>query len=145
MSTMTTTTRPPASEGKPWDTLNSDGRPNLGSYEVGDALDAAKLAHRLFVEYFDGQAPLRREIAYLAKLLLKAADVAQDRAGARPDRQAASHKHATRAVAAALQAHPVPWGCDDDERTAWFEKLSNHAGMLLELARDLVHDPETSP
>lgn len=141
-----TTSRPPATEGKPWDTLNTDGRPNLGSYEVGDALDAAKLAHRLFADYFDDQPPLRREIAYLAKLLLRAADVAQATAtGANPDRQAASHKHATRAVAAALEVHPVPWGADDDERTAWFEQLSNRASMLLELARDLIHDPDTSP
>lgn len=132
--------RTPATEAKPWDTLNTDGRPNLGSYEVGAALDAVKLAHRLTVDMLDGQPPIKGEVQYLAKLLLAAADGAQTRAtGARVDRQAASHKHATRAVAAALQAHPVPWGADDDERGAWFEQLTNRAAMLLELARDLVH------
>lgn len=133
-------TRPPATEAKPWDRHNTDGRPNLGSYEVGGALDAVKLAHRLHLAHLDGQPPIKPEVRYLATMLLAATDATQARAtGARPDRQAASHKHAHRAVVAALDAHPVPWGADTDERNAWYEQLVNRAAMLLELARDLVH------
>lgn len=137
---MTTTTRrrPPASEAKPWETLNSDGRPNMGSFEVGGALDIAKLVHRLYLDEHH-EPGTRHELNHLAITLLAAVDTVQTRLTGRLDRQAASHKHAYRAILAALDAYPVPWGADEDTRTAWYRALTDRGALLLEIARDLIH------
>jgi hypothetical protein len=136
-------TRPVATEAKPWETLNTDGRPNLGSYEIGGALDVVKLAHHLTLTHLEGQPPIQPEVRYLAGVLLQAVDAVQCRVAGRVDRQASSHKHASRAVLAALDAVPVPWGADEDIRTDWYRTLVNRGAMLLETARDLIHTPDT--
>lgn len=127
-----------ASEAKPWETLNTDGRPNMGSYEVGGALDVAKLVHRLYLDEHH-EPGTREQLNYLTVTLLCAVDEAQHRITGRTDRQAASHRHAYRAIVAALDAYPVPWGADPDTRAAWYRALVDRGAMLLEIARDLIH------
>lgn len=137
--------RPLATEGKPWEAHNSDGRPNLGSYAVTGTLSALRLAQALILERAaagDDVArtlkPDVRTIRALGHQLLDATDrvqVAVD--GGRRDRMAKSHEAARRAVGTALHVHPVPFGATPADRAAWKDALVDHAAGLLRVALEL--------
>lgn len=134
-----------AREEPPYKRTNTDGRLNLGSYEVTQALDIVQAAHAAYVTEIEANDPHRTdppthlEVSTLAAWLAAAVDaVQQQTTGLRLDRMAASHRNAWRCVRQALTVHPVPFGADHDTRTSWWQALTAHAVELYRTALELV-------
>lgn len=140
-----------ASDGRPWDYFNTDGRINLSSYAAGAVLEMVELASRLMVtrgrqrhaedpENHPLAAPSREGISDLAGALLHVVDSVQAkmRDGGRVDRMAASHKLARRAVREGLDLYPVPWGSDDEGVLAWKRDVAAHALVLCEVSLGIL-------
>jgi hypothetical protein len=142
--------QPVASDSRPWEVTNSDGRPNLSSYAAGATMEFVNLAGRLIVGHlrqrasedsaYELKAPGRDTVLGLAQLLLGAADQAQVSLleGARVDRMAASHKLARQAIRESIDLFPVPWGSGPDEVEAWRQQLVAHASTLLDVGWTLL-------
>lgn len=130
-------------EGKPWEALNPDGSPNLGSYQAQASIGMVGMAHKLLIEHRTrtGEAtmPTPGQVRSLAHVLLAAADVAQAslRSDHQVDRMAQSHARARGLVHTALEAFPVPWGAGDAERAQWASQLGAYTIDLLRVAASL--------
>lgn len=131
-------------EGKPWERHNSDGTPNLGSYEFLAAAGFVELAAERIADYHDlaGRGVPELDptaIRRLAVALLQAADQVQAaiRVDGHVDRMDASHTRARGAVRTALTFWPVPFGVDAADRATWHTNLVATATMLLDVALDL--------
>lgn len=132
-------------EGKPWESINSDGSLNLGSYAVTAAVGMVELANELLLarEVDPGdEVPTEAELRKLSRTLLLAADHVQ--ANVRGDGHVArmdnSHTRARGAVRSALLAHPVPWGADATEKKVWFNDLTEWATTILRTAVALIEE-----
>lgn len=146
------TRRPPtpASDARPWEATNSDGRVNLSSYAAGAALEFVVLGSKLLVAKararhaddptYELRAPTDKQLLGLAEVLLNVADTVQSkmREGGRVDRMASSHKLARQCVREALDLYPVPWGADETERLAWRDALVEHALTIANVAVELM-------
>lgn len=142
-----------ASDARPWEQTNSDGRLNLSSYAAGAVADFVGLAGRLLITRarqrhaedptFVLAAPTQKQVYGLAATLLNVADVVQHqmREGGRVDRMASSHKLARQAVREALDLFPVPWGADDVTRESWRKALVDYAGTQVAVVVDLLSRP----
>jgi len=131
---------PRLAEGRPWEELNSDGSPNLGSYAYGAVLATVELAHELLVAHAvtagAGDPLSMGQVASLARTLLGVADEVQAalRPDGRVDRMDASHTRARGALRSALEAYPVPFGAGEEDRQAWRGALVERATALGTLA-----------
>lgn len=134
----TTDDRSPASEAKPWERLNSDGRLNLGSYAVMAAVSMTHHALEALADAGADTSPARVEV--LADYLLSAADKVQASIthDGRVDRMATSHTRARGAILTALYVHPVPIGKGRVEVAEWWGELVTMATGLLEVAVGLT-------
>jgi hypothetical protein len=142
-------------EGKPWEPYLSDGVSlNLGSYAVQASVGTVEWAYQLLarrqrdeaLEGVPAEAPNMGKVAALARLLLRASDLTQARIrGGHVDRLEASHTRARGAVRSAIDAHPVPWGGDGDEKDAWVRALAAEAAELLAIGISLVEPEPFSP
>ena len=136
-------TRPVASDNRPWDLTNSDGRPNLSSYAADGVMELVTVAGKLRVARTrslheqDPTVPLdpptETQVFQLAKHLLHLADTIQHRArgGGRVDRNVKSHRLARQAVREAIHVYPIPWGADTDGMAAWSELMITYGTALL--------------
>lgn len=126
---------PRIEEARPWQSFNTDGSRNLGSYEVIAAEGMVLLAHELLLARAKetGRKPSPGQVQGLARRLLFASDAVQ--AGVRTDGRVArmdgSHARARAAVRVALDVHPVAWGAGPTELDAWMAELSIYALALL--------------
>lgn len=141
--------KPAVAEARPWESYNSDGSPNLGSYEVQGAQGMVLLAHDLLLAYKRrltselGQEmvnPLRGEVRALAAILLGAADAAQAkvRQDGRVSRMEGSHARARSAVRVALDIHPVPFGAEPADMARWADTLAVAAASLISVALSIL-------
>lgn len=142
---MSTSRGPVATEGKPWEPLNSDGRVNLSSYMVSKSRFTFESACALLSDRppsSDGAAFIA-DAWLLTDLLLWMADTVQSNVtGARPNRSEGSHKEAARWCAVAYQTLPgTPAGdglafpesgiSDRDVAKAWADRVVAAASGLL--------------
>ncbi len=146
--------QPVASDARPWEATNSDGRPNLSSYAAGACMEMTTLASRLLVTRararheadptYQLEPPGPRQVFGLAQQLLNIADTIQHhmRSGGRVDRMASSHKLARQAVRESLDLYPVPWGAEADERAAWRQAMVEHGTTLCNVMLDLFDNRE---
>lgn len=103
----TTAPRARASEARPFEELNSDGRPNLGSYAVQAGVGMVELA----LEVLDGAGLETRPatVEALAVDLMAAADGIQSGAtGSRADRMDGSHPRARGLLRRLIERRPYP-------------------------------------
>lgn len=127
-------------EARPWEELNSDGTPNLGSYAVLAGAGIVDLAVEILVA---ADAPLRLDaIETVAVDLMAAADAIQaGSTGQRADRMDNSHSRARGILRTVLRPRPYPVADVVDEhgeirKTAakavqeWHEKVAK-AGVAL--------------
>src|SRR5690606_31982950 len=86
--------------------------------------------------------PTLAKTTYLARVLLRCADVAQAaiRADGWVDRQQASHTRARGAVRSACEVLPPPIGADEPARAAWEVAVTQRAIDLLVIAAALDDD-----
>ena len=132
-------------EGKPWESINSDGSLNLGSYAVLAAVGMVELAHELLVarcaETGD-PVPDEDELRKLARTLLHAADAAQStlRVDGHVSRMDNSHARARGAIRSALAAYPVPWDANVDGKKAWLVGLTCQATVIIRTAVALIEE-----
>lgn len=149
-SGLTRRPQPIATDARPWEPTNSDGRLNLGSYAAGAVLEFVNLAGRLLVlrarqraeedPNYELRAPTRRQIYGLASQLILCADTVQVRMreGGRVDRMSASHKVARQVVREGLDAFPVPWGASAEDREAWRNLIIEHGVALTSVMLDIL-------
>lgn len=146
----TDTRRPRVAEAKPWELYNSDGSPNVGSWEVLSTTATVHLAHKLLMahnrerqaaEGGEVAAPTPGQLRALSKRLLAAADRTQAavRRDGHYDRMDNSHARARGCVRLALDVHPVPWGAEGDALDAWVDELTAYATELLRVGLVAVH------
>lgn len=137
--------QPRIAEGKPWEETNSDGSPNLGSYEYQAILSVVELAHELTWAHelaassVTGAAPAVpdiRRVNGLAQTLLRICDTTQAavRSDHRVSRMDSSHTRARGAVREAVKVFPPPFGAHEDVRLKWEQDVTGHAVKLLNLA-----------
>lgn len=126
-------------EAKPWDDENSPGEPNPGSYSYAAAAGMASLAATVLRTIDPDNVPDRPRILYLARILLRTADIVQAviRADGHVDRSATSHTRARGAVHTAIEILPPPLGADDATRNQWEIALTDLAIDLLDVAAQL--------
>lgn len=152
---------PIATDSRPWEITNTDGRLNLASYAAGAVLEFVNLAGRLLVRRarqradedptYELHAPTRNQIFGLASQLMLCADTIQVkmREGGRVDRMSASHKVARQVVREGLDAFPVPWGASAEQREAWRESIIDHGLALTSVMLDILDNrgapSETAP
>lgn len=127
-----------ASEGKPWELYNSDGRLNYGSYATLAAAGMVELAHTATLASKPGAVPLPGFVHKLAAALLGVADEVQQAATGALDRMATSHTRARGFVRCAVEAMPVPLDASTEERIAWRDSVQRHATELFRAAADLT-------
>lgn len=147
---------PVASDSRPWDYMNTDGRVNLSSYAAGAVMEMTKLAGQLLVTRmrnradedpsYELTAPTPEQVSGLASTLLLMADTVQYRMreGGRVDRMAASHRLARNAMRDGLDLYPVPWGVEEDERKEWMRAVVGYASTLLTVTLDIL-EPAVAP
>lgn len=142
---------PKLQEGKPWEADNSDGSPNLGSYEVVACVAMVEWAWELLVANWRDRlalgaamtregasvavpsAPTIKQARALGTHLLFCADRVQAaiRPDGRVDRMASSHTRARGAVRSAVEVHAPPWGEVGEPVTAWRDAVTATATELL--------------
>lgn len=143
--------QPVASDGKPWEFINSDGRVNLSSYAASSVMEVTNLAGRLLITHARNlhdadpaahplEAPEEQRVRSLARLLLNVADTIQHRmrGGGRVDRMASSHRLARQALREGLDLYPVPWTAGPEEREAWKAALIEHGVVLTNVGIGLL-------
>ena len=147
---------PVASDSRPWDYINTDGRVNLSSYAAGAVMEMVKLAGQLIVTRMRNRsdedpsyqltAPTHEQVMGLATTLLLMADSVQYRMreGGRVDRMAASHRLARNAMRDGLDLYPVPWGVEEEERKRWMRAVVDYATTLLGVTLEIL-EPHGSP
>ncbi len=127
-----------ASDARPWEPLNTDGRINLSSYEVLAAAGAIDHAATLLREH-TGAAPAAEHVVTIAGSLLAMADSIQTAAtGGRVDRMSSSHTRARGFLRTAIEIHPPAFAASREERLAWREQVTAYAVALFRGACDLV-------
>lgn len=134
-------------EGKPWEPLNTDGSPNLGSYAVTAGVGMVDLAVELLIAA--ERSPKRDLVRFVATKLIDAADEIQAgvRPDGRPDRMDNSHTRARGVLRTALSFMPFPVELVDDEGKvtpehvdavhAWYGRLVPTGIALLQIGLDL--------
>jgi len=129
-------------EGKPWEPVNSDGSPNLGSYEFTAIDGSVALAYSLL-----GRGAPAERIERIAGLILRIADRLQAhlRSDGRVDRMAGSHTRARGLVRAVVEAAPPPVRGDDEADRAWAMVVYKEARLLARIGLALWdQDPDRS-
>lgn len=141
---------PIASDGKPWDFTNTDGRINLSSYAAGAVMEVTNLAGRLLVTRarnraaedpsYELKAPDETAVHGFASTLLNITDRIQhlSRDGGRVDRMASSHRLARQALREGLDLYPVPWGASPEDIDAWREAIVEHGVTLINVGLALL-------
>jgi len=129
-------------EGKPWEPINSDGSPNLGSYEFTAIDGSVALAYTVL-----GRGAPAERIERIAGLVLRIADRLQAhlRSDGRVDRMAGSHTRARGLVRAVIEAAPPPVRGDDEADRAWAMVVYKEARLLARIGLALwEQDPGRS-
>lgn len=139
-----------ASDAKPWEFTNTDGRINLSSYAAGAVMEVTNLAGRLLITRARNRhaeapetelvAPTESQVYGLASTLLNVADQIQHRSrdGGRVDRMAASHRLARQALREGLDLYPVPWGAAEADIAAWRDALVEHGTTTINVGLALL-------
>lgn len=131
-----------ASDARPWEPVNSDGRTNLSSYETLAACGMVSRAAELMAgarKADDLDPPDPHAVIKLAGALLAMADTIQTAAtGGRVDRMASSHTRARGFLNTTLDLIPPPFGAEPEVRVAWREQAIGYAVALFRGAVDLV-------
>lgn len=130
-------------EGKPWETLNSDGSPNMGSYAMQAAIGMLELAQECWRRDHPDEPIDRERVRKLAHSLLRIADRAQAsvRTDGRANRMDNSHARSRGAVRSGVEAYPVPWKAENGAAQAWVSNVTDHASWLMQSAVELVDLP----
>lgn len=138
---------PKVMEGKPWEADNSDGSPNLGSYEVVACVAMVEWAWELLMAHALAEnlsPPTVKQARGLGTHLLFCADRVQAtiRPDGRVDRMASSHTRARGAVRSAVEVHGPPWGKVGEPVTAWRDAVTTTATELLQAGVALLMEFE---
>ena len=120
-----------ASEAKPWELYNTDGRLNFGSYATLAVAGMVELAHTATLASKPGTVPLPGFVRSLAVALLTIADNVQRAIVGRVDRMATSHTRARGFVRCAVEAMPIPLDGTTEERQEWRAAVERHATELF--------------
>ena len=131
---------PIASDGRPWEATNTDGRTNAASYEVLAACGLTDAAHGLLVRNTPGELPDPAVVLRVAGALLVMADVIQTSVtGGRTDRMSSSHTRARGFLRTTLDVVGLPAvDASGDTKNAWREQVVTHASALFRGAVALV-------
>lgn len=142
-----------ATEEKPWEDYNSDGRVNLGSFTVTGLVGAESKAREHLVEQdvvsvndFLTDAA-ENKIHYLTKVLLRVADAVQvapdhaDGGSSRPNRGSNSHTRARGIVYDSLKYLPFTKELGKDDIKEWETRLEALASARFVFAASLVGSP----
>lgn len=129
-----------ATEEKPWNAYNSDGRVNAGSYMVTHAAHAEQFAlDHLIKLYSEGKKTpvdvselMISQAASLALEILLAADEVQTQVTGRPDRQKNSYNRGLDLVLDAVdKRYPAPVGEKEEIQNEWKQKVVAEASERL--------------
>lgn len=141
-----------AREGKQWDSHNSDGRVNLGSYAVTAASSMVEAARKALARETPEISFADPAVERLAGALLVIADQVQAQVtGARPNRMAASHGRARGIVHTLLEGHlpPPSTQATSEQKKVWVTQMVAEGTAALGLARKLTEacfgDEPSSP
>jgi len=140
-----------AAEAPPHVQVNTDGRTNLGSYQVMGAFSAEQVARDILSVAFEGKEMQKGQDLAVAKMLLDLADRVQVSAygGGRPDRMANSHTRARSLVFDLVTGpHPMPFGAEPEVRTTWMTAVVDECverfQALAAIAADITFTGEVA-
>lgn len=130
-----------ATEAKPWNDYNSDGRVNLGSARVSAGVGIENLVFKHLAEVGGAEASNFSEVSeYLTSLIFAICDVIQAGAygsGARPDRVASSHARVRGVVYETIQKHyTIPVTLKDGLLVADEDALKTWAATVGRISRE---------